>query len=51
MLAVSFHAELGEDERLHRLFLEMVDAARLGGQPDGSRGDGRAGLATRGEFR
>ncbi len=25
MLAVSFHAELGEDERLHRMFLAMVD--------------------------
>jgi len=25
MLAVSFHAELGEDERLHRLFLAMLD--------------------------
>jgi 5'-phosphate synthase pdxT subunit len=24
MLAVSFHAELGEDDRLHRLFLESV---------------------------
>lgn len=24
MLAVSFHAELGDDERLHRLFLEWV---------------------------
>jgi 5'-phosphate synthase pdxT subunit len=27
VLAVSFHAELGEDERLHRLFLDSVDAA------------------------
>ncbi len=27
MLAVAFHAELGEDERLHELFLEMVGAA------------------------
>jgi pyridoxal 5'-phosphate synthase pdxT subunit len=26
MLAVAFHAELGEDDRLHRLFLEMVNA-------------------------
>jgi pyridoxal 5'-phosphate synthase pdxT subunit len=26
MLAVAFHAELGEDERLHRLFLERVEA-------------------------
>ncbi|HEX5852026.1 MAG TPA: pyridoxal 5'-phosphate synthase glutaminase subunit PdxT [Solirubrobacteraceae bacterium] len=24
MLAVAFHAELGEDDRLHRLFLELV---------------------------
>jgi 5'-phosphate synthase pdxT subunit len=31
-LAVAFHAELGEDERLHRLFLEMV-RARNGRQP------------------
>jgi pyridoxal 5'-phosphate synthase pdxT subunit len=51
ILAVSFHAELGDDERLHRLFLEMVAAARLAGQADGSRSDGSAGLATRGEFR
>lgn len=28
MLAVAFHAELGEDDRLHRLFLEMVASAR-----------------------
>ena len=28
MLAVAFHAELGRDERLHRLFLDLVrDAA------------------------
>jgi 5'-phosphate synthase pdxT subunit len=26
ILAVAFHAELGEDERLHRLFLERVEA-------------------------
>jgi pyridoxal 5'-phosphate synthase pdxT subunit len=26
MLAVAFHAELGEDDRLHRLFLELVGA-------------------------
>jgi 5'-phosphate synthase pdxT subunit len=25
MLAVSFHAELGQDDRLHRLFLELVE--------------------------
>ena len=30
ILAVSFHAELGEDDRLHRLFLALVgDAARV----------------------
>jgi 5'-phosphate synthase pdxT subunit len=27
MLAVSFHAELGDDDRLHRLFLERVRAS------------------------
>jgi 5'-phosphate synthase pdxT subunit len=31
-LAVAFHAELGEDERLHRLFLELV-GARNGRRP------------------
>jgi 5'-phosphate synthase pdxT subunit len=34
MLAVSFHMEIGEDDRLHRMFLEIVgegaDAPRLG---------------------
>ena len=25
LIAVAFHAELGEDDRLHRLFLELVD--------------------------
>ncbi len=29
MLAVAFHAELTDDARLHRLFLEVVAAARL----------------------
>jgi 5'-phosphate synthase pdxT subunit len=29
ILAVSFHSELGEDDRLHRLFLERVAEARL----------------------
>jgi pyridoxal 5'-phosphate synthase pdxT subunit len=28
MLAVSFHAELGDDDRLHRLFLELVSDRR-----------------------
>jgi 5'-phosphate synthase pdxT subunit len=27
MLAVAFHAELGEDDRLHRMFLEIVGGA------------------------
>jgi pyridoxal 5'-phosphate synthase pdxT subunit len=30
MLAVAFHAELGDDDRLHRLFLERVSAAAAG---------------------
>ena len=30
MLAVAFHAELGDDDRLHRLFLERVAAASTG---------------------
>jgi 5'-phosphate synthase pdxT subunit len=29
ILAVSFHSELGEDDRLHRLFLDRVAEARL----------------------
>lgn len=28
VMAVAFHSELGDDERLHRLFLDSVDAAR-----------------------
>ncbi len=28
LLAVAFHSELGEDDRLHRLFLERVAARR-----------------------
>jgi 5'-phosphate synthase pdxT subunit len=28
MLAVAFHAELGSDERLHRLFLELLEEGR-----------------------
>jgi 5'-phosphate synthase pdxT subunit len=31
LLAISFHPELGEDDRLHRAFLEQVRAARNGG--------------------
>ena len=27
MLAVAFHAELGDDDRLHRMFLELVEEA------------------------
>jgi 5'-phosphate synthase pdxT subunit len=30
LLAVAFHSELGEDDRLHRRFLERVDARRVG---------------------
>jgi 5'-phosphate synthase pdxT subunit len=28
LLAVAFHAELGEDDRLHRMFLEQLVEAR-----------------------
>jgi pyridoxal 5'-phosphate synthase pdxT subunit len=31
LLAISFHPELGEDDRLHRAFLEQVRASRNGG--------------------
>jgi 5'-phosphate synthase pdxT subunit len=31
LLAISFHPELGDDDRLHRAFLEQVRAARNGG--------------------
>jgi pyridoxal 5'-phosphate synthase pdxT subunit len=31
LLALSFHPELGDDRRLHELFLEQVRAARSGG--------------------
>jgi pyridoxal 5'-phosphate synthase pdxT subunit len=31
LLAVAFHAELGQDDRLHRLFLELVGEARAAG--------------------
>jgi 5'-phosphate synthase pdxT subunit len=30
LLAISFHPELGDDDRLHRAFLELVRAARNG---------------------
>jgi 5'-phosphate synthase pdxT subunit len=30
LLAISFHPELGDDDRLHRAFLEQVRAARNG---------------------
>jgi 5'-phosphate synthase pdxT subunit len=33
MLAVSFHAELSADDRLHRLFLGLVGEARADGRP------------------
>jgi pyridoxal 5'-phosphate synthase pdxT subunit len=35
MLAVAFHAELGEDDRLHRLFLERVRALATTGAATG----------------
>ena len=42
MLAVSFHSELGEDDRLHRLFLEWVrdssSSRRQAAQPPGAGG-------------
>ncbi len=42
MLAVAFHAELGADDRLHRLFLELVAERRAAGEPvlaqDGGEG-------------
>ncbi len=45
MLAVSFHAELGGDERLHRLFLESIAQAAPApvgeGAPVGETGGGR----------
>lgn len=31
LLAISFHPELGDDDRLHRAFLDQVRAARNGG--------------------
>ncbi|HEX3518816.1 MAG TPA: pyridoxal 5'-phosphate synthase glutaminase subunit PdxT [Solirubrobacteraceae bacterium] len=33
MLAVAFHSELSDDDRLHRLFLESVADARAGNSP------------------
>ena len=30
LLVISFHPELGDDDRLHRAFLEQVRAARNG---------------------
>jgi 5'-phosphate synthase pdxT subunit len=45
ILAVSFHAELGADDRLHRLFLELVAQAATQGEerraPVGEVGEGR----------
>jgi 5'-phosphate synthase pdxT subunit len=47
MLAVSFHAELGSDQRLHRLFLESVARASSGAvaPPGAAPGGGRGGGA------
>jgi pyridoxal 5'-phosphate synthase pdxT subunit len=36
ILAVSFHAELGEDSRLHRLFLDLVEERRARGDAGGA---------------
>lgn len=36
ILAVSFHAELGEDNRLHRLFLDLVEERRARGDAGGA---------------
>jgi 5'-phosphate synthase pdxT subunit len=36
MLAVSFHSELGEDDRLHRLFLQCVQDRKPGEPPTGA---------------
>jgi 5'-phosphate synthase pdxT subunit len=33
MLAVAFHAELGDDERVHRMFLSLVREARAAATP------------------
>jgi 5'-phosphate synthase pdxT subunit len=38
MLAVSFHSELGDDDRLHRWFLQMVAGRRPVGAPDPDAG-------------
>ncbi len=42
LLAVAFHAELGEDDRLHRLFLDIVERAAHADLPagDGSEEQG-----------
>ena len=42
MLAVAFHSELGDDERLHRMFLELA-AARAGAAPTGPSSPGDRG--------
>jgi 5'-phosphate synthase pdxT subunit len=38
LLAVAFHSELGDDDRLHRLFLQRVEARRGSASPQRSRG-------------
>ena len=42
LLAVSFHAELGSDDRLHRAFLELVQERAQGGQAVWTEGASRA---------
>ena len=36
VVAIAFHAELGGDDRLHRMFLELVDRSLAGPGSDGS---------------
>ena len=46
LVAVSFHAELGSDDRVHRMFLELVrDRVGAHGDPRPDRLDAEAGLA------
>lgn len=38
MLAVAFHSELSQDQRVHRMFLALVRDARRAARPDADRG-------------
>lgn len=40
-LAVAFHAELGDDDRLHRMFLDWVEQGATQTVPAGEVGEGR----------